>query len=162
MSSIVNPSPSTPPTPSTDLTDKMIALKAQLAEIEALRAAELGALPDKYKFESIEEFFAAVKANYKPSKAGKGKPGRPAKTAQAQKPAKSKKGKVKITPEIEARTVELVKAGKTAAEVSKETGISEASVNKIKKDNRLTKSRQSSTQAPAPDAPPPAPDSPAS
>jgi len=131
------------PTPTNSASAEVAELTAKLAEAQARLNAELGGLPEKYHFTSLEAFFAAVKANYKPAKGAKPKAAKTNSAAKSEKTSdkKKKRARVEITPEIEAKTVELVKAGKTAAEVSKEAGISEASVNVIKKKHGLTKPR---------------------
>lgn len=112
------------------------ALKAKIAETEALRAIELGSLPEKYDFTSLEEFVAAVTANYKP-----GKSTAPKTPAKAEAKTEKKKGsRAKITEEIKAQVIELTKAGElTIAEIAKKLGIAGPSVSTIRKGAKLTK-----------------------
>ena len=123
------------------VTDKIKTLaitKARVAELEKSIATELNrelaALPSKYGFESLPDFFEAVKA------ASRGK-GRGAPKAKSTAGSKRRKRAV-ITAETKAKVKTLVEAGKTGAEIAKTVGISLPSVQNIKKDLGLVKARK--------------------
>ena len=127
---------------------KIKALKAeqqriarQQAVLEAKFNAQLAALPVQFGFKSAAEFIAAVKAatgagGAAVKSAGKAKRGRPA-------GVKRRRKRTKITAEIRSQVGDLVKAAKTNKEVAKSVGISEPSVQNIKKDLGLVKARGS-------------------
>jgi len=129
--------------------------KAKIAQAEAKLAADrttaLAKLPGDYGFASLNEFIKALTAAA--GKAGKAKKAKPAKAGKAPKAAKApkaekagKRGRTKITPELKAQVIEAVKADKSGAEIAKAFGISLPSVQNIKKEAGLVKSR---TAAPA-------------
>ena len=92
--------------------------------IERERAKELAVLPQKYGYGSLREFVAALKAV-----AGK-------------KASRRRKKRTRITPKLKTDVVRGLKGGKAASAVAKESGISVASVNLIKKAAGLVKARK--------------------
>ena len=132
--------------------------KAKIAQAEAKLAADrttaLAKLPGDYGFASINEFIKALTAAA--GKAPKGTKAKAAKASKAPKVAKApkaekaaKRGRTKITPELKALVIEAVKADKSGAEIALAFGISLPSVQNIKKEAGLVKSR---TAAAAPAA----------
>ncbi len=117
---------------------QLIKLKSAVAKQEAAIAAHLpsalAALPEAYGYPSVAAFIKALKqaASSKP----KAKRGRKAKVA---KPGKRKRAKV--TDEIKAAVKAGFEAGKRAGAIAKETGISVASVQVLKKAFGFTKTR---------------------
>lgn len=137
--------------------------------IEAERAQELSQLPAHYGYDSLPAFVEALKnaagsrrgrppksrtaakrgrrgRRGRPARRGR-PPGRPAKTARAAtktakaaKPGRRRK-RAKITPEVKAQVKAGVEAGKTGSAIAKEAGISLPSVQNIKKELGLVKSR---------------------
>src|ERR1017187_3722221 len=101
---------------------KVLELKKAIARV---RTSELAGLPGKYGYTSLTEFIAALKA------AG-GKKGR----------SKGRKKRIRITPELKASIVRALKEKKAASAVAKESGVSMASVNLIKKAAGLVKPRK--------------------
>jgi hypothetical protein len=123
------------------VTDKIKTLavtKARVAELEKSIAAELNrelaALPAKYGFDSLPAFFDAVKSATRGKGRGLGK-------AKASPNGKRRKRAV-ITAETKAKVKSLVENGKTGAEIAKQVGISLPSVQNIKKDLGLVKTRK--------------------
>ena len=124
--------------------------KSKLAQAEAKLAADrtaaLAKLPSDYGFDSLNDFIKALTAAA--GKAPKGKKAGKAPTA-AKAPKAAKRGRTKITPELKAQVIEAVKADKSGAEIAQAFGISLPSVQNIKKEAGLVKSRAA---APAPAA----------
>jgi len=115
--------------------------KAKLAQAEAKlsadRVAALAKLPGDYGYANVNEFIKALKAA-----AGKAKKGKASKVAKASKaPKASKRTRAKITPELKQQVIAAVQAGKSGAEISKEFGVSLPSVQNIKKEAGLVKTR---------------------
>lgn len=129
--------------------------KLELAEAKfvADRIAALAKLPGDYGYSSLNEFIKALKSAA--GKAGKPKVAKVAKTPNAPKAPKAVKGKrAKITPEVKAEVKALVDAGKTGQEIAKALGISQPSVQNIKKELGLVKARAAAaTEAPVTEAP---------
>jgi len=126
--------------------------KAKLAQAEAKLASDrvsaLSKLPTDYGYANLNDFIKALKDSAgkgrkaKASKAVKG-----AKAPKAAKALKAAKGKrAKLTPEVKAQVKAMVDAGNTGQEIAKALGISQPSVQNIKKELGLVKSR---TAAPA-------------
>jgi hypothetical protein len=119
--------------------------KAKLAQAEAKlsadRVAALAKLPSDYGYASLNDFIKALKdADGKGAK--KTKPAKAAKGPKLPKAPKAAKGKrAKITDEIKAQVKALAEAGKTGQEIAKELGISQPSVQNIKKAFGLVKAR---------------------
>lgn len=135
------------------VTEKIAQLKvlqAQAAElqrsIETDRTRELTGLPTQFGFDSVESFIKAVRAA---ASSGK-KRGRKAAVKAA---GSGKRTRTKITPELKASVKAAVEAGKTGAAIAAEFGISLPSVQNIKKEFGLVKTRAAEA-APAPVAPP--------
>lgn len=130
----------------TEKIKELQALQARAAElkqaIEIERRNELSALPSRFGFDSVDAFIKAVRA------AGtKVKRGRKAKTAAP----KGKRSRTKITPEMKAKIIAAVQAGKTGAAIAQEFSISLPSVQNIKKEAGLVKPRGGAAEAaPAP------------
>jgi hypothetical protein len=123
------------------VTDKIKTLavtKARVAELEKSIAVELNrelaALPAKYGFDSLPAFFDAVKS----ASRGKGRSLGKAKGA----PSGKRRKRAVITAETKAKVKSLVENGKTGAEIAKQVGISLPSVQNIKKDLGLVKTRK--------------------
>jgi len=125
------------------VTDKIKTLaitRARVAELEKSIAAELNrelaALPAKYGFQSLPDFFEAVRA----ASRGKARGGSKA-SSKAAGSGKRRKRAV-ITNDTKAKVKSMVEAGKTGAEIAKAAGISLPSVQNIKKDLGLVKARK--------------------
>lgn len=110
---------------------KIADLKAALqAEIQAQAAAENAnrakyesaakALPGQFGVETLGEVVSILRKLTKP--VGSGKRG-------------------KVTPETEAKIVEMAKAGKTGNEIATETGLSVPTIQKVKSKHGLVKVR---------------------
>ncbi|PTY06957.1 hypothetical protein DB347_10180 [Opitutaceae bacterium EW11] len=123
----------------TEVVKELQAAKAKVAELETAlekqRRQQLAGLPKEYGFESVEDFINAVK-----QASGKGRKGRVAKVAVGGKKKRSKRAH--ITPELKDKVKAAVQAGKTGAAIAKEFGISVPSVQNIKKEFGLVKSRK--------------------
>lgn len=135
--------------------------KAKLAQAEAKLAADrvsaLAKLPADYGYASLNDFIKALKSAA--GKAGKAKKAKAGKAAKAPKAPKAAKGKrAKITDEVKAQVKVLAEAGKTGLEIAKALGISQPSVQNIKKELGLVKARGAAPEAPAAA---PAPEAPA-
>jgi hypothetical protein len=110
--------------------------KKKIAKIEAAIAkkarSELEGIHSRFGFESLAEFFSAARsANEKSSAKRRGRP-----TGK-----KGRRKRAKITPELKAKVIAGLKAGKTGAAVASEAGISLPSVQNIKKEAGLVKPR---------------------
>ncbi len=134
--------------------------KAKLAQAEAKlsadRVAALAKLPSDYGYSDLNDFMKALKdaAGKAPKAKGKrGKAGKAPKAAPAPKAAKGKRAK--ITDEVKAQVKALADAGKTGAEIAKALGISQPSVQNIKKAFGMVKARSAKpVEAAAPEAAP--------
>ena len=130
----------------TETVKELQAAKAKLAELEAAAAkqsaAMLAGLPEEYGFDSVDSFIAALKSA---ARSGGGRRGRPAKKAvvkaAAPKAGKARK-RAKITPEIKQQVKDLVGKDESGAAIAKALGISLPSVQNIKKELGLVKSRK--------------------
>ena len=132
----------------TDQIAELQKAKAKIVQAEAKLAADrvaaLAKLPGDYGYASLNEFIKALKAAV--GKAGKGKK---SKTAKA-KSAKAKAGKrtrAKITPELKQQVIAAVQAGDSGAKIAKTFGISLPSVQNIKKEAGLVKTRSAAPAA---------------
>jgi len=120
-----------------DVIKELQAAKAKVAELETTLAKErrqkLANLPKEYGFDSVAEFVAAVKQASGSSR----------KTSSAKSAGKGKKRskRARITPEMKDKLKSMVNAGKTGAEIARDLGISLPSVQNIKKELGLVKSR---------------------
>ena len=131
----------------TEVVKELEAAKAKVAELEQAlqkeRKQQLAGLPAEYGFDSLEDFIKALKSagssRGASSSVAKGK-GRAAKTAAPIAPRKKGK-RARITPELKDRVKAAVVAGKTGAQIASEFGISVPSVQNIKKEFGLVKSR---------------------
>jgi hypothetical protein len=132
--------------------------KAKIAQAEAKltadRVAALAKLPSDYGYSDLNAFIKALKDAA--SKAPKGKRGKAAKAAKAPKIAKAPKAgkgkRAKITEDVKAQVKALAEAGKTGAEIAKALGISQPSVQNIKKALGMVKARSASAPSAAPSA----------
>ncbi|MCX6936661.1 MAG: helix-turn-helix domain-containing protein [Verrucomicrobia bacterium] len=119
--------------------------KAKLAQAEAKlsadRVAALSKLPSDYGYSNLNDFIKALKeADGKGVKKVKGP--KADKAPKAPKAPKASKGKrAKITDEVKAQVKALAEAGKTGQEIAKELGISQPSVQNIKKAFGMVKTR---------------------
>ena len=125
------------------VTDKIKTLaitRARVAELEKSIAAELNrelaALPAKYGFQSLPDFFEAVRV------ASRGKARGGAKASGKAAAAGKRRKRAVITNDTKAKVKSMVEAGKTGAEIAKAAGISLPSVQNIKKDLGLVKARK--------------------
>ena len=124
------------------------------AKLAADRVAALAKLPSEYGYANLNDFIKALKAAAVKGGKGKAKAGKAAKVAKAPKAAKAAKGKrAKITAEVKAEVKALVDAGKTGQEIAKALGISQPSVQNIKKELGLVKARAAAPAAAAEAAP---------
>jgi len=113
------------------------------AEVERLEKAaaqalsqKLAALPQEYGFSDLNSFIKALKAAAKGGSAVK-KKGKP-----SPKPKAGKRGRrARITPETKEKVRELVAQNKTGAEISSILGISLPSVQNIKKELGLVRTK---------------------
>lgn len=124
----------------TDKIKELQDLQARAADlqkkIDAERQKELAGLPAQYGYDSVEAFVKAVRS----AAGGKGKKGG-RKATKAATPGK--RTRVKITPELKAKVIEAVKAGKTGSAIASELGLSVPSIQNIKKEAGLVKARES-------------------
>lgn len=134
------------------VTDKLKELEATRAKLASLEQAvrselskELGGLPGKYGFASVEEFVSAVR---QASGGGARRRGRPPKSAAKAAtgvgrgaPGRKRRRRAKITDETRAQLKKMVESGKTGGEIAKALGISLPSVQNIKKALGLVKKR---------------------
>ena len=121
----------------TDVIKELEAAKAKVLELESTLAKErrqqLAGLPRQFGFDNLEDFIKAVRDS-----GGVVRRGRPAKAVvKSQKRAR----RARITPELKDKVKSAVQAGKTGAVIAKELGISVPSVQNIKKEFGLVKSR---------------------
>jgi hypothetical protein len=125
----------------TDQIAELQKAKAKLAQAEAKLAADrvsaLAKLPGDYGYDNLNDFIKALKAAA--GKAGKGKKSKAAKAPKAAKAAK--RTRAKITPELKQQVFAAVQAGQSGAEISKALGLSLPSVQNIKKEAGLVKTR---------------------
>ncbi len=121
---------------------KLAKARAQVEKLEQVMAAKqnkvLAKLPAQYGFDDVDAFLAAVKA------AAKGGSGRraAAKGGSGRRAAAKRRKRAVITPETKAKVKALAEAGKTGGEIAKTVGVSLPSVQNIKRELGLTKSRK--------------------
>lgn len=119
----------------TDIISQLEEAKARVSEIEAnlakQRESRLPTLHREFGFETAEELIAALRIM-----GGKKGRGRPVVTTS---PRRGKRAR--ITPEMKQQLKSLVEEGKTGQQIAKELGISLPSVQNIKKEFGLVKSR---------------------
>lgn len=122
----------------TEVVKELQAAKAKVVELETAlekqRRQQLAALPKEFGFDNLQEFINAVK-----QASGKARKGRVAKVAAGKK---KRSKRAHITPELKEKVKAAVQAGKTGAAIAKELGISVPSVQNIKKEYGLVKSRK--------------------
>jgi hypothetical protein len=118
-------------------------LKARVARLQAAIDAnldrELARLPGKFRFDSVEDFIAAVE------QASGGKRGGKVKVSAV---ATKRRTRTKITPAIRATVKKLAKAGNTGSQIAKAVGISLPSVQNIKKALGLVRGAKKSVGTP--------------
>ncbi|MDR2673717.1 MAG: helix-turn-helix domain-containing protein [Opitutaceae bacterium] len=125
------------------------------ASIETERTAELAALPGQYGYGDINEFIKALKKAFE-ARGGGGETSA----------AGDKRTRVKITPEIKEQVKAATLEGQSGSAIAEKLGISLPSVQNIKKEFGLVKSRKTASpiaEADTPavsDAPAPAADAP--
>jgi DNA-binding NarL/FixJ family response regulator len=126
----------------TEVLKELQAAKAKVAELESELAKErretLAGLPKEFGFESVEEFIQAVR---EASGSASRRRGRAAK-ASTSSGGKKRSKRARITPELKDQVKQAVQAGKTGAEIAKQFSISVPSVQNIKKEFGLVKSRK--------------------
>ncbi len=114
---------------------EIAAYKAKIAALEKAVAEEqqkkLAGLHKEAGFDSTEELIAALKGLVKPARKSKGKAA--GKTGRA--------SRTRITPAIKAGVGQAVEAGRRGAEIAKQFGISIPSIQNIKKELGLVKTR---------------------
>jgi DNA-binding CsgD family transcriptional regulator len=115
----------------TEKIKELEATKAKMADlvkaIESERNKELRSLPEKYGFDNVNEFLAAMKSAF-------GRKG-------ARKAPAARRARAVITEDTRAQVKKLVAAGKTGSEIAEAVGISLPSVQNIKKALGLVKPR---------------------
>ncbi|AKC84071.1 mucin [Verrucomicrobia bacterium IMCC26134] len=121
------------------------------AKLAADRVAALAKLPSEYGYANLNDFIKALKEAALKGGKGKSKAGKGAKAPKAAKAAKGKRAK--ITAEVKAEVKALVDAGKTGQEIAKALGISQPSVQNIKKELGLVKARAAAPSAVVESAP---------
>lgn len=124
----------------TEVVKELEAARAKVAELENSLAKErkqkLAGIPKEYGFDNVEDFIKALRG------AGSGpRRGRKPKAAPAASSSKKRSKRARITPEVKEKVKAAVAAGKTGAEIAKEFSISVPSVQNIKKEFGLVKSR---------------------
>ncbi len=135
--------------------------KAKIAQAEAKLAADrvaaLAKLPSDYGYSELNAFIKALKDAASKAPKGKGKRAKNSKTGNAPKVAKAPKAgkgkRAKITDEVKAQVKALAESGKTGAEIAKILGISQPSVQNVKKALGMVKARASAAPAPKAAAP---------
>ena len=125
----------------TEIVKELDQAKAKLVELEMKAAkqssAALTSLPGEYGFSNLDEFIKAVRDAVE-SRRGR----KPKKKAGKSVSSSPKSGKrAKITAEIKEQVKTLVAKGETGATIAKSLGISLPSVQNIKKELGLVKSR---------------------
>jgi DNA-binding NarL/FixJ family response regulator len=125
------------------VTDKLKTLalaKAKVAELEKSITTELNrelaSLPGKYGFDNAADFVEAVRS------ASRGTSRGAAKSSPKSTSTGKRRKRAVITSETKSKVKSLVEAGKTGAEIARAVGISLPSVQNIKKDLGLVKSRK--------------------
>lgn len=121
-----------------DVVKELEAAKAKVAELETTLAKErrqkLAGLPREFGFDSVAEFIKAVKQASGSARKSSAK--------SADKGGKKRSKRARITPEVKDKVKSMVNAGKTGAQIADELGISIPSVQNIKKEFGLVKSRK--------------------
>jgi hypothetical protein len=121
-----------------DVIKELQAAKAKVAELETTLAKErrqkLANLPAEFGFDSLGEFIKAVKQASGSSRKGP--------SAKSTGKGKKRSKRARITPEVKDKVKSMVNAGKTGAQIADELGISVPSVQNIKKEFGLVKSRK--------------------
>lgn len=118
--------------------------QAKVVELKNRIVEELASLPAKYGYESITDFFKAVKEASESVKPTKRKATSAKKTAPkaAKKAAAKSRGRgARISDEVRAEVKKLTEAGVPGAQIAKQLGISLPSVQNIKKGFGLVKAR---------------------
>jgi hypothetical protein len=125
-----------------DVVKELESAKAKVAELEQSLQKELrqqlSRLPSEYGFDDLPSFIKALK-DAAGSRRGR-RPGPAPK--QAAGPGRKRGKRARITPELKDKVRAAVQAGKTGAAIAKEFGISLPSVQNIKKEFGLVKSRK--------------------
>jgi hypothetical protein len=110
---------------------RLAQARATVAKLEQSFVNELASLPGAYGFDSLKAFIAAVEASGRGKRSG---------VNRSKKPSKPKKRKrAVITDSVRAKVKALVKAGKSGSQIAKALGISQPSVQNIKKALGLVK-----------------------
>ena len=100
---------------------------------------------------NLNDFIKALTAAAGKGKKVKSAKAKAAKAAKAPKAAKDgRRARTKITPELKAQVIAAVKADKSGVEIAKAFGISMPSVQNIKKEAGLVKTRASAAPVAAP------------
>lgn len=123
------------------MSKKLKQARAKVSELEGAynqRMKSLSGLPAQYGFSNADEFIAALKSAARGgSTTGKGQKAKP--VVQISK----KRGKrARITPEVKSQVKTLVSKGETGAAIAKALGISLPSVQNIKKELGLVRSKK--------------------
>jgi hypothetical protein len=131
--------------------DKIKELRALQAQAQALeesieteRAKELAQLPERYGYDSVPAFIGALRRYARGVARGPRRVGRaaaPVASARVAGRGRKRRTRRKITDETKSQVKKLVQEGRTGAEIAKAVGISLPSVQNVKKELGLVKSR---------------------
>lgn len=123
-----------------EVVKELEAAKAKVVELEHTLEKELtqklSRLPSEFGFDSLPAFIKALK-----NAAGARKSRGAGKAPKGEKGGKRSK-RARLTPELKNEVKSLVGDGKTGAQIAKQLGISVPSVQNIKKEFGLVKSRR--------------------
>lgn len=119
---------------STKLIKTLQAKRAELEKLQSKVNRELASLPDRFGYDNIDDFIAALRSAIGAKRGGAKKSTRTA--------TRVTRKRAVITSEIKAEVKKLVGAGKTGAEIAKAVGISLPSVQNVKKQLGLVKPRK--------------------
>ena len=121
---------------------KLLAVREKLSAIEAKLGKkmqrEMAGLPEKYGYDSMESFIAALQEL---SGGGSSAGGGAGKAARGK--AKGRRSRGKVTEEVRQKVKEMFEAEKTGAEVAAEVGLSLPTIQAIKKKLGMVKARKS-------------------
>lgn len=120
---------------------KLAALRSQLESLQSEADRELANIPKEYGFPDKESFLAAFHAATGGRPTRRGRPPGPGSDSPSDTSGKRRR-RSKITPEMKQQLKDLVKEGKTGAQIAEQLKISLPSVANIKKELGLTKSRE--------------------
>jgi len=123
-----------------EVVKELEAAKAKVIELEHTLEKELtqklSRLPYEFGFDNLPAFIKALRG------AAGARKGRGAAKAVKAGPAGKRAKRARLTPELKDEVKSLVHAGKTGAQIARQLGISVPSVQNIKKEFGLVKSRR--------------------